>query len=283
MELGDALFCEDKIRVKRPPPRPRKRSSSSSSSSAGSRKTGKSPASQSQSQSLSLSGYYPTSSGGSGGRGRLSNVGGGAHLHNHSGGYAGPDGYYSDGSDSGERANHSYDEISSNEEHFEDDDSSPGKGRDRKNGLGIQAEGNLELLRMSRELVARGGPWKCNLCRKNFKLPYNLALHLHRGCSAVKCHWCKHLLLAARNRVMGPGGKHLCSQCGALHKAGYATMPCPDSNGVLKCIACHDTFEKMKGLSIHMRYCSGAVWACEWCACGEKQTRQKSDGPSGTL
>ena len=42
---------------------------------------------------------------------------------------------------------------------------------------------------------------------------------------------------------------------------------------------CSDTFQSLRGLSGHRRYCPGKIWECDWC--NDRKSKIKGIGPNG--
>eukprot|EP00039_Didymoeca_costata_P008817 m.116845 g.116845 ORF g.116845 m.116845 type:complete len:1829 (+) comp14242_c1_seq1:380-5866(+) len=157
----------------------------------------------------------------------------------------------------------------------------PSEKKLKRNTRKPEPEEKAEIKRVQQELTSKGGPWLCQNCKKEFKLPVYLAMHIVKGCSAGICAWCEQLMLGGA-KTRGPDGEDLCSQCGSLSNFGYAEAPKRGADGKFACMKCEEKFESVKGLIIHRRYCFGAVWACEWCGSKEKQAaKTKGAGPNG--
>jgi hypothetical protein len=150
------------------------------------------------------------------------------------------------------------------------------------------------VARRTLELQARGPPWVCTQCGKDFKMAHNFAAHAERGCHLIHCKWCNTQLPGDRNRVGAPGGDEVfCTQCGSLSRAGHETLPQPHADGNYRCVSCSELFTKLRALSIHARYCrsdqstkkrhkpSNGVWRCEWCNINETNVKGRAEGPNG--
>lgn len=125
--------------------------------------------------------------------------------------------------------------------------------------------------------------WVCPTCLKQYRMQSALTKHLKKGClTAVwKCNWCECGLNDSRGRAPGPdGASTLCSKCGALFRHGYLSKPKVNEKGFYECPMCSDTFQSLRGLSGHRRYCPGKIWECDWC--NDRKSKIKGIGPNGS-
>lgn len=132
--------------------------------------------------------------------------------------------------------------------------------------------------------ITEGGVmiWPCPECGKRYRLQSGLTKHLRKGCLTAtwRCEWCEKGLKDSKGRSPGPNGPStLCTKCGTLYRHGYLTKPKLNAKGIYECAMCEDTFESLRGLSGHRRYCNGKIWNCEWCS--SKKSKKRGEGPNG--